>query len=60
MKTLKKIIFKLLMLEVVKDLRGKIDEPRSGLRRGCIIGSKNLPFKDCINAETTLLSLKTS
>ena len=23
---------------------GKIDEPRSGLRRGCIVGSKNLPF----------------
>ena len=30
---------------------GKIDEPRSGLRRGCIVGSKNLPFKDCINSD---------
>ncbi len=31
---------------------GKVDEPRSGLKRGCIIGSKNIPFKDCINPKT--------
>ena len=37
---------------------GKVDEPRSGLRRGCIIGSKNLPFKDCINAETNTFKSK--
>ena len=37
---------------------GKIDEPRSGLRRGCIVGSKNLPFKDCINSETNTFKSK--
>ena len=37
---------------------GKIDEPRSGLRRGCIVGSKNLPFKDCINTETNTFKSK--
>ena len=37
---------------------GKVDEPRTGLRRGCIIGSKNLPFKDCINAETNTFKSK--
>ena len=37
---------------------GKIDEPRSGLRRGCIVGSKNLPFKDCINSEKNTFKSK--
>ena len=37
---------------------GKVDEPRSGLRRGCIVGSKNLPFKDCINSETNTFKSK--
>ena len=31
---------------------GKVDEPRPGLKKGCIVGSKNIPFKDCINSET--------
>jgi len=37
---------------------GKVDEPRTGLRRGCIVGSKNLPFKDCINSETNTFKSK--
>ena len=37
---------------------GKVDEPRSGLKRGCIIGSKNIPFKDCINYETNTFKTK--
>ena len=37
---------------------GKIDEPRSGLRRGCIVGSKNLPFKDCINSDNNTFKSK--
>ena len=28
---------------------GKVDEPRLGLKRGCIVGSKNIPFKECID-----------
>ena len=37
---------------------GKVDEPRPGLKRGCIIGSKNIPFKDCINSETNVFKKK--
>ena len=37
---------------------GKIDEPRSGLKRGCILGSKNIPFKDCIVIETNTFKTK--
>ena len=25
---------------------GKIEEPRPGLKKGCIAGSKNIPFQD--------------
>jgi len=28
---------------------GKIEEPRPGLKKGCIIGSKNIPFQECID-----------
>ena len=37
---------------------GKADEPRPGLKRGCIVGSKNIPFKDCINPETNTFKTK--
>ncbi len=37
---------------------GKADEPRPGLKKGCIIGSKNIPFKDCINAEENTFKTK--
>ena len=36
----------------------KVDEPRPGLKRGCIPGSKNIPFKDCINSETNTFKTK--
>jgi len=38
---------------------GKVDEPRPGLKRGCIVGSRNIPFKDCINHETNTFKTKT-
>ena len=38
---------------------GKVDEPRPGLKRGCIAGSKNIPFKDCINIKTNTFKTKT-
>ena len=38
---------------------GKVDEPRPGLKRGCIVGSKNIPFKDCINPKTNTFKTKT-
>ena len=38
---------------------GKVDEPRPGLKRGCITGSRNIPFKDCINHETNTFKTKT-
>ena len=37
---------------------GKVEEPRPGLKRGCIMGSKNIPFKDCINSETNTFKKK--
>ena len=37
---------------------GRVDEPRPGLKRGCIMGSKNIPFKDCTNSETNTFKKK--
>ena len=37
---------------------GRVDEPRPGLKRGCIMGSKNIPFKDCINSEKNTFKKK--
>ena len=37
---------------------GKVDEPRPGLKRGCITGSKNIPFKDCIDPKTNAFKTK--
>ena len=37
---------------------GKVDEPRPGLRKGCIIGSKNIPFKDCSDSVTNTFKAK--
>ena len=37
---------------------GKKEEPRSGLKKGCIPGSKNIPFQECINSETNTFKTK--
>ena len=37
---------------------GKAEEPRPGLKKGCIIGSKNIPFKECINPKTNTFKSK--
>ncbi len=37
---------------------GKVDEPRPGLKRGCIPGSKNIPFKECIDSRTNTFKKK--
>jgi len=37
---------------------GKVDEPRPGLKRGCIVGSKNIPFKECIDAKKNTFKTK--
>lgn len=37
---------------------GKVVEPRPGLKKGCIPGSKNIPFQNCINAETNTFKSK--
>ena len=37
---------------------GKIEEPRPGLKKGCIPGSKNIPFQNCINLETNAFKTK--
>ena len=36
---------------------GKKEEPRPGLKKGCVPGSKNIPFQNCINvADNTFKS----
>ena len=37
---------------------GSAEEPRPGLKKGCIVGSKNIPFKDCINQKTNTFKEK--
>ena len=37
---------------------GKVEEPRPGLKKGCIIGSKNIPFQECIDRETNTFKPK--
>ena len=39
--------------------QGKVNEPRPELKRGCILGSKNIPFKDCIDPKTNIFKSKT-
>ena len=37
---------------------GKVEEPRPNLKKGCIPGSKNIPFQDCIDAGTNTFKKK--
>ena len=37
---------------------GKKEEPRPGLKKGCVPGSKNIPFQNCINVETNTFKSK--
>ena len=37
---------------------GKAEEPRPGLKKGCIIGSKNIPFQDCIDSSSNTFKPK--
>ena len=37
---------------------GKAEEPRPGLKKGCIIGSKNIPFQECIDKNTNTFKSK--
>ena len=37
---------------------GKAEEPRSGLKKGCIPNSKNIPFINCINLKTNTFKTK--
>ena len=38
--------------------KGKAEEPRPGLIKGCIPGSKNIPFQKCIDLETNTFKTK--
>ena len=38
--------------------KGKGEEPRPGLKKGCIIGSKNIPFQECIDQNTNTFKSK--
>ena len=37
---------------------GRVEEPRPGLRKGCIVGSKNIPFKECIDSKSNTFKSK--
>jgi thiosulfate/3-mercaptopyruvate sulfurtransferase len=37
---------------------GKVEEPRPGLKKGSIPGSKNIFFRNCINFETNTFKTK--
>ena len=37
---------------------GKVEEPRPGLIKGCVPGSKNIHFRNCINFETNTFKTK--
>ena len=37
---------------------GKVKEPRPNLKKGCIPGSKNIPFQDFIDPETNTFKRK--
>ena len=37
---------------------GRVEEPRPELRKGCIPGSKNIPFQYCIDSETNTFKTK--
>jgi len=37
---------------------GRAIEPRPGLKKGCIPGSKNIPFQNCIDLETNTFKTK--
>ncbi len=41
-----------------KRFEGKEEEPRPGLKKGCIPGSKNIPFQNCIESETNTFKSK--
>ena len=46
------------MLEADERFEGKVEEPRPGLKKGCIPGSKNIPFQNCINFESNTFKTK--
>jgi len=37
---------------------GKVKEPRPNLKKGCVPGSKNIPFQDCIDSGTNTFKRK--
>ena len=37
---------------------GKKEEPRPGLKKGCVPGSKNIPFQNCINVAANTFKSK--
>ena len=55
---IKKVFFQTVDARSRERFEGKVDEPRPGLKRGCIVGSKNIPFKDCINSVTNTFKTK--
>ena len=55
---IKKNLFTLVDARSRDRFNGKAEEPRPNLKKGCIPGSKNIPFQVCINSTTNTFKKK--
>jgi len=57
-KNIKTNIFTLVDARSRERFKGKVEEPRPNLKKGCVPGSKNIPFQDCIDSGTNTFKRK--
>ena len=57
-KNIKTNIFTLVDARSRERFEGKVEEPRPNLKKGCVPGSKNIPFQDCIDSGTNTFKRK--
>ena len=57
-KNIKNYSFTLVDARSRERFEGKIEEPRPGLIKGCLPGSKNIPYQNCIDSETNIFKTK--
>ena len=55
---IKKNTFVLVDARSRERFEGKASEPSPGLKKGCVPGSKNIPFQNCIDVETNTFKSK--
>ena len=57
-KNIKTNLFTLVDARSRERFEGKVEEPRPNLKKGCVPGSKNIPFQDCIDSGTNTFKRK--